>query len=147
MTETEKINEELRNYKLFKIQRINTREQEFSEFKKDLLNILKNEIFNYILASMNFLLILFLIYNAVRSYINPDFYVMNFEIIVLNFILTLCLSLYLTYKFIIYNVQLKKHIRTTENAVKYFAGESENLKSMYENYVENYLESQKRKVR
>jgi hypothetical protein len=147
MTETEKINEELRNYKLFKIQRINTREQEFSEFKKDLLNILKNEIFNYILASMNFLLILFLIYNAVRSYINPDFYVMNFEIIVLNFILTLCLSLYLTYKFIIYNVQLKKHIRTTENAVKYFAGESENLKSIYENYVENYLESQKRKVR
>ena len=137
MTETEKINEELRNYKLFKIQRINTREQEFSEFKKDLLNILKNEIFNYILASMNFLLILFLIYNAVRSYINPDFYVMNFEIIVLNFILTLCLSLYLTYKFIIYNVQLKKHIRTTENAVKYFAGESENLKSIYENYVEN----------
>lgn len=96
---------------------------------------------------MNFLLILFLIYNAVRSYINPDFYVMNFEIIVLNFILTLCLSLYLTYKFIIYNVQLKKHIRTTENAVKYFAGESENLKSIYENYVENYLESQKRKVR
>ena len=147
MTETEKINEELRDYKLFKIQRINTREQEFSEFKKDLLNILKNEIFNYILASMNFLLILFLIYNAVRSYINPDFYVMNFEIIVLNFILTLCLSLYLTYKFIIYNVQLKKHIRTTENAVKYFAGESENLKSIYENYVENYLESQKRKVR
>lgn len=42
---------------------------------------------------------------------------------------------------------LKKHIRITENAVKYFAGESENLKSIYENYVENYLESQKRKAR
>lgn len=41
MTEIEKINEELRNYKLFKIQRINTREQEFIQLKKDLLLIKK----------------------------------------------------------------------------------------------------------
>ncbi|MBN9336304.1 MAG: hypothetical protein J0I88_00405 [Chryseobacterium sp.] len=147
MTETEKINEELRNYKLFKIQRINTREQEFSEFRKDLLAIRKNEVLNYIIASINVLSILFLIYNAVRSYLSSYFYEINWEIIVSNFILTLCLSAYLTYKFIIYNVMLKKHIRITENAVKYFAGESENLKSIYENYVENYLESQKRKAR
>lgn len=66
MTETEKINEELRNYKLFKIQRINTREQEFSEFRKDLLAIRKNEVLNYIIASINVLSILFLIYNAVE---------------------------------------------------------------------------------
>jgi hypothetical protein len=59
MTETEKINEELRNYKLFKIQRINTREQEFSEFRKDLLAIRKNEVLNYIIASINVLSILF----------------------------------------------------------------------------------------
>jgi len=42
MTEIEKINEELRNYKLFKIQRINTREQEFTELRDDLTRIKKN---------------------------------------------------------------------------------------------------------
>ncbi|WP_312345565.1 hypothetical protein [Chryseobacterium binzhouense] len=40
---------------------------------------------------------------------------------------------------------MKKHIKTVDGAVSYFAGESNILKSIYENYVENYLEESKKK--
>ncbi len=44
-----------------------------------------------------------------------------------------------------YNFKLKKHIKTSENAVIYFSNEIDKLKSIYENYVDNYLEDLKRK--
>ena len=54
----------------------------------------------------------------------------------------LILSVYLTIKFIDYNIKLKNHIKTSENAVQYFSNESEKLKSIYESYVDEYLEKQ-----
>lgn len=46
MNEIEKINDELRNYKLFKIQRANTRKQEFEEVKYQILKTKKGELFH-----------------------------------------------------------------------------------------------------
>jgi len=48
MKEIEKINEELRNYKLFKIQRAKKREQEFNILKNDIIKIQKKELFFYL---------------------------------------------------------------------------------------------------
>lgn len=53
MNETERINEDLRQYKLFKIQRVNTHEQKFKELKNDFVKIQKNEILNYLIAFLN----------------------------------------------------------------------------------------------
>lgn len=143
MSETDKINEELRNYKLFKIQRINTKIQEFSELKQDLKTIRKREILNYLVAFLNVLAIGFFTYNCFKSYLDSYYLEINKSLIISNLILVLLLSLFLTYQFVMYNVKLKKHIRSSENAVRYFENESEKLKSIYENYVENYLENSK----
>ncbi len=145
MTEIEKINEEIRNYKLFKIQRMDAREQQFSELRNDLIKIRKNEIINYLVAFLNILAVLFLIYNAIRSLVDKAYFQNSYELIYGNFITVIVLSLFLTYKFVSYNLKLKKHIKSVDGAVSYFAGESNILKSVYENYVENYLEASKRK--
>ncbi|WP_185147261.1 hypothetical protein [Chryseobacterium binzhouense] len=145
MTETDNINEEIRNYKLFKIQRMNAKEQQFSEFQKDLIHIRQNEIFNYLIASLNVIAVLFLVYNSIKSYSDHGYYEKTIELIWGNFITVILLSIFLTYKFILYNLKLKKHIKTVDGAVSYFAGESNILKSIYENYVENYLEESKKK--
>ena len=144
MTDIDKINEELRNYKLFKIQRINTREQEFKELKNDLSRIQKNEVINYIVCTVNIISILLLIYYIIKSALDFNFLELNKDIIIVNFIVCICLSLFLTYKFIINSTKLKRHIKATESAVQYFANESEKLKSIYENYVDTNLENQKR---
>jgi hypothetical protein len=39
MNEIDQINEELRHYKLFKIQRLSTKNQKFNEFNRDLKRI------------------------------------------------------------------------------------------------------------
>ena len=65
--------------------------------------------------------------------------------IFLNFFLTIFLSIFLTFKVFYYNFKLVKHTNSVDDAVKYFSSESENLKSVYENYIENYLESIKNK--
>ena len=145
MTETDNINEEIRNYKLFKIQRMNAKEQQFSEFQKDLIYIRQNEIFNYLIASLNVIAVLFLVYNSIKSFSDHGYYEKTIELIWGNFITVILLSIFLTYKFILYNLKLKKHIKTVDGAVSYFAGESNILKSIYENYVENYLEESKKK--
>lgn len=145
MNEIEKLNEEIRNYKLFKIQRSNTRIQKFSEFKSDLIEIKKNEILNYIVGVINIISVIFLVYNAINSYLNHDFFIINKSLIFINFFLTLFLSIFLTFKLFYYNFKLVKHTNSVDDAVKYFSSESENLKSVYENYIENYLESIKSK--
>ncbi len=147
MTEIEKINEEIRNYKLFKIQRMNVREQQFSEFKKDLIKIRKNEIINYLVAFLHVIAVSFLIYNTIKSLSDKVYFEKSFELILGNFITVIVLSLFFTYKFVSYNLKLKKHIKSVDGAVSYFAGESNILKSVYENYVENYLEASKTKKR
>ena len=145
MTEIDKINEELRNYKLFKIQRINTREQQFSELRKELISIKKNEIVSYILATINIFGIIFLIYNIIKVMNDKIFLEVNFEMITANFTVVLILSTYFTISYIITLNNLKKHIKSSEYAVNYFANESEKLKSVYENYVDNYLNQIKKK--
>ncbi|MDO5606907.1 MAG: hypothetical protein Q4G08_00475 [Capnocytophaga sp.] len=144
MTEIDKINEELRNYKLFKIQRINVKEKEFSELKKDLLKIQRNEILSYVIATLNLLAVIFLIYNIVKSISNPDFYQLNKELIIINFFIITVLSVYFTIAYLLTTKALKKHIKSSENAVAYFASESEKLKAIYENYIENYLDEVKK---
>lgn len=145
MTEIDKINEELRNYKLFKIQRINTKEQEFNELKNDLLKIQKNEILSFVIAVLNFLSIIFLIYNIIESISNPYFYQINKNLIIINFLSILVLSIYFTINYLILTKALKKHIKSSENAVNYFSNESERLKINYENYINTYLEDLKKK--
>ena len=144
MTEIEKINEELRNYKLFKIQRINTKQQQFNELKNDLFSIQKNEIITYMLSALNIIAIISLVYYLIKSINDELFFEVNKEIILLNFVIILVLSIYFTTKLILNNIALKKHIKSCEEAVNYFSNESEKLKSIYENYVDNYLELNKK---
>ena len=144
MNDVDKINEELRNYKLYKIQRLNIKESEFNELKKDLLKINKNDVTNLLIGFLNVLSIILFLYILYISNIDQISFKISNELIII-FVIIIILSLYLTYRFINFNFKLKKYIKTCEKAVIYFSNESDNLKSIYENYVDIYLEGLKRK--
>jgi len=144
MNDIEKINEELRNYKLYKIQRALTREQEFTTLKNDLTKIRKNEIINYFIVVINVFSIVFFIYQVCTAGNSYTSIGDHKNLMIANFILVVLLSLYLTIIFFQYNRKLKLHIKTAEDTVEYFRIEGENLKSIYESYVDNYLERNKK---
>lgn len=50
MNEIEKIDNELRNLKWYKIQRANTRKQEFDEVKTQILKTKKDQLLNYFIV-------------------------------------------------------------------------------------------------
>lgn len=145
MNETERINEDLRQYKLFKIQRVNTHEQKFKELKNDFVKIQKNEILNYLIAFLNMAVIVLSLYNLFKLFTVSNYFDSNSELVIFNIFSILIFSLFLTYKFWNFNLKLKKYIKTAENAQSYFQNESENLRSNYENYVDHYLNDIKRK--
>ncbi|WP_288461093.1 hypothetical protein [uncultured Chryseobacterium sp.] len=145
MNETERINEDLRQYKLFKIQRVNTHEQKFKELKNDFVKIQKNEILNYLIAFLNMAVIFLSLYNLFKLFTVSNYFDSNSELVIFNIFSILLFSLFLTYKFWNFNLKLKKYIKTAENAQSYFQNESENLRSNYENYVDHYLNDIKRK--
>lgn len=140
MNEIEKINDELRNYKLFKIQRANTRKQEFDEVKSQIFKTKKHELLNYFFVLINLLSIPFLIYNLLKSLYEINFYDTNKTIIILNFFLVVLTSLFISYKLVVYIKTLKQQLSIVENAIHHFSNESEVLKAEYETYVNNYLE-------
>ncbi|WP_185205160.1 hypothetical protein [Chryseobacterium sp. C3] len=145
MNETERINEDLRQYKLFKIKRVNTHEQKFKELKNDFVKIQKNEILNYLIAFLNMAVIVISLYNLFKLFTVSNYFDSNSEVVIFNIFSILVFSLFLTYKFWNFNLKLKKYIKTAENAQSYFQNESENLRSNYENYVDHYLNDIKRK--
>lgn len=145
MNETERINEDLRQYKLFKIKRVNTHEQKFKELKNDFVKIQKNEILNYLIAFLNMAVIVLSLYNLFKLFTVSNYFDSNSELVIFNIFSILVFSLFLTYKFWNFNLKLKKYIKTAENAQSYFQNESENLRSNYENYVDHYLNDIKRK--
>lgn len=145
MNETERINEDLRQYKLFKIQRVNTHEQKFKELKNDFVKIQKNEILNYLIAFLNMAVIVLSLYNLFKLFTVSNYFDSNSELVIFNIFSILIFSLFLTYKFWNFNLKLKKYIKTAENAQSYFQNEIENLRSNYENYVDHYLNDIKRK--
>lgn len=147
MTDIEKINEELRNYKLFKIQRINVKIQQFSELKSDFTKIKKYEYFNYSISLINIVAIIFLTYLVIKSYFETDYYSVNESLIIFVATIVVIFSIYLAVKNIFYIWKLRKYVSASENAVNHFRSESDNLKSTYESYVDNYLESFKIKRR
>lgn len=140
MNEIEKINDELRNYKLFKIQRANTRKQEFDEVKSQIFKTKKHDLLNYFFVLINLLSIPFLIYNLLKSLYEINFYDTNKTIIILNFFLVVLTSLFISYKLVVYIKTLKQQLSIVENAIHHFSNESEVLKAEYETYVNNYLE-------
>ena len=145
MNETERINEDLRQYKLFKIKRVNTHEQKFKELKNDFVKIQKNEILNYLIAFLNMAVIVLSLYNLFKLFTVSNYFDSNSEVVIFNIFSILVFSLFLTYKFWNFNLKIKKYIKTAENAQSYFQNESENLRSNYENYVDHYLNDIKRK--
>lgn len=140
MNDIEKINDELRNFKLFKIQRANTRKQEFDEVREQILKTKKNELLNYFMVLINFISIPYLIYNIAVSLQDENFYETNKAVIFVNFAVVLFASLFVSYKLILYIKQLKTQLTTVEKAVHYFSNESEVLKAEYETYVNLYLQ-------
>lgn len=145
MTDIEKVNEELRNYKLFKIQRILTREQEFSQCKNDLVVIRKNEVFTYILHIINIIAVIFLCYCFYHIFIEKDDIKKYAEVIIANTIIVLILAIYFIVRYMKLNKSLQQHIGAVDRGIQYFSNEAEKLKSNYENYVDVYLEQQKLK--
>jgi hypothetical protein len=140
MNDIEKINDELRNFKLFKIQRANTRKQEFDEVKDQILKTQKRVLLNYFMVLINVLSISYLVYNLTKSLQDLNFYDINKSIIVLNFIVVVAGSLFTSYQLIIYIKRFKKQLSSVENAIQHFSNESEVLKGEYETYVNNYLQ-------
>ena len=140
MNDIEKINDELRNYKLFKIQRANTRKQEFDEVREQLLKTKINELFHYFMVLVNFLSIPYLIYNITVSLQDEHFYETNKAVLFVNLAVVVFASLFVSYKLIIYIRQLQTQLTTVEKAVHYFSNESEVLKAEYETYVNHYLQ-------
>lgn len=144
MNEIEKINDELRNYKLFKIQRANTRKQEFDEVKNQIFKTNKHELLNYFIVLIHLISIPFLIYNISKSLYDINFYDANKTIIVLNFFVVVLTSLFISYKFVTYIKTLKQQLSIVENAIHHFSNESDVLKAEYETYVNNYLEKNRK---
>jgi hypothetical protein len=99
MNETERINEDLRQYKLFKIQRVNTHEQKFKELKNDFVIIQKNEILNYLIAFLNMAVIVLSLYNLFKLFTVSNYFDSNSELVIFNIFSILIFSLFLTYKF------------------------------------------------
>jgi hypothetical protein len=139
MNEIEKINDELRNYKLFKIQRANTRKQEFEEVKYQILKTKKGELFDYFTVFINLIFTSHLFYNLFKSYQDKNFYEVNKLIIFIDLIVVIIASLITSYKLIIYIIRFKAQLISVEKAIQHFSNESEVLKGEYEIFVNNYL--------
>lgn len=139
MNEIEKINDELRNYKLFKIQRANTRKQEFEEVKYQILKTKKGELFHYFIVFINLIFTSHLLYNLFKSYQDKNFYELNKLIIFIDLIVVIVASLITSYKLIIYSINFKAQLISVEKAIQHFSNESEVLKGEYETFVNNYL--------
>ena len=139
MNEIEKINDELRNYKLFKIQRANTRKQEFEEIKDQILKTKKGELFDYFTVFINLIFTSYLFYNLFKSYQDKNFYEVNKLIIFIDLIVVIVASLITSYKLIIYILRFKAQLVSVEKAIQHFSNESEVLKGEYETFVNNYL--------
>jgi hypothetical protein len=105
MNEIDQINEELRHYKLFKIQRLSTKNQKFNEFNRDLKRIKRNEIISYIIAIINIASITFFIYQLFECKFNIHslYFENNYLYVIGNFLLVLVLSFYLTYKYLFFD--------------------------------------------
>ena len=141
MNDIEKINEELRNFKLYKIQRANTRRQEFEEVKVEIQKTNKDQLFNYFMVLVHFTSILYL----VKSFLYDDSKDTNSVILGVNILIVFASSLYVLYQLVRYIKNLKKQLKTVENGIQYFSTEIEVLKSDYEIYVGDYLQ-RKQKV-
>lgn len=141
MNDIEKINEELRNFKLYKIQRANTRRQEFEEVKVEIQQTNKDQLFNYFMVLVHFTSILYL----VKSFLYDDYKDTNSVILGVNILIVFASSLYVLYQLVRYIKNIKKQLKTVENGIQYFSTEIEVLKSDYEIYVGDYLQ-RKQKV-
>ena len=141
MNDIEKINEELRNFKLYKIQRANTRRQEFEEVKVEIQQTNKDQLFNYFMVLVHFTSILYL----VKSFLYDDYKDTNSVILGVNILIVFASFLYVLYQLVRYIKNIKKQLKTVENGIQYFSTEIEVLKSDYEIYVGDYLQ-RKQKV-
>ena len=145
MTENDRINEELRNYKLFKIQRMNVKEQQFKTFTAELQHIRKFEILNYILCTLHAVIIGLLVYQTISALWNVNYLRNHLLEILLTLLGIVVFGIFHLIVIVRYNLKLKKYITETDNAARYFAQESEILKSNYEQYVDLYLQNNRRK--
>ena len=145
MTENDRINEDLRNYKLFKIQRMNVKEQQFKIFTSELQQIRKFEILNYILCTLHVVLIGLMVYQAICALMDHSYLLAHLIEILLTLLGIVVFGIFHLVVIVRYNLKLKKYITETDNASRYFAQESEILKSNYEQYVDVYLQNNRRK--
>ena len=96
MNDIEKINEELRNFKLYKIQRANTRRQEFEEVKVEIQQTNKDQLFNYFMVLVHFTSILYL----VKSFLYDDYKDTKSVILGVNILIVFASSLYVLYQLV-----------------------------------------------
>ena len=134
MTDTDKINEEIRNYKLFKVQRLNTKVQKYSEILAEIKQFKKTNFINNILSYFNFIapiIILYLLFNY-KNDINGNYegflYLMLF-IFTANSIHQSYLNIILRKKFSSFEDQILE-------TVDHYKSESEKQINNYEFFVE-----------
>ncbi|MCG9793324.1 hypothetical protein [Flavobacterium algicola] len=133
MTDTEKINEEIRNYKLFKIQRLNTKVQKYSELLTDIGQFKKSDrshkIGTYICFAVPFLLFLIANNNSSQNDSQQGLILFTLFIFVGNSIFQFSRNSDLRKKLYSYEDNVKE-------TVEHFKNESEQQILNYESFVE-----------
>lgn len=136
MTDLEKIHEEIRNYKLFKIQRLDTKAQQFEEIRRELISIRKNSLTSFILIIL-----------CVVSLCGAVYFLHNEsgkELSTILIVFSAIMGLFVFFISLDVRTKLKKYISIMRGAVQHFETESMGLKNMYESYINDYLEGLKR---
>ncbi|GEM_PF-1614422 len=143
MIDNEKTHDEIRNYKLFKIQQLRTREHEFSILTKDLEALNKKQYIHLAVCAIGIFTVIYLIYATVKSMLDSAYFDISKKYIIIAFILCVIISCFLGFQLIRLVIALQKHLKTASAAVQYFTNETDKARLDYENYVENYLQKHK----
>lgn len=142
MTDNQKINEEIRNYKLFKIQRIRTKIQNYSEILSDIEQFKKSHFATNALSYFNYIAPVIMLFLISKNSSEPNG---NYEgflyFILLIFIIN---AVYQSY----HNVLLRKKFGDFEEKVKdtidHFQSESEKQITNYEFFIEELQKEETR---
>lgn len=142
MTDHQKINEEIRNYKLYKIQRINTKIQNYTEVLNDIKQSQKSHLAAKLLSYFNYFAPIIMLVLIIKNNNEPDG---NYEIyLYLILFVFIANSLYLSYHNILLRNKFKSFETKVQETIDHFQSESEKHKTNYEFFIE---ELQKEEIR
>jgi len=140
MTDIEQIDDELRNYKLFKIQKSNTKIQKYSEIHDDLKKSKKFNSFYNMLSYINYVIIIFFIFLLLGHLM--DLNTNNEKYLYLLLLVILSISAFQSFQNIILRKKFSSFEKSIIETIDHFKDESEKQKSNYEFFIEKLQETE-----